>query len=131
MSDANNTVEAADALSHVPILRSLEAKVAPRHTALIVIDVQNDFCAPGGMMDKEGLDLSLAQAMGDRMPALIDAARKAGKEAEQDAAGRGSALVGKETPDCRIVRVEDGAEVSLRALEAAGRPLVLNFGSCS
>jgi len=78
MSDANNTVEAADALSHVPILRSLEAKVDPRHTALIVIDVQNDFCAPGGMMDKEGLDLSLAQAMGDRMPALIDAARKAG-----------------------------------------------------
>ena len=52
-------------------------------------------------------------------------------EAEQDAAGRGSALVGKETPDCRIVRVEDGEEVSLRALEAAGRPLVLNFGSCS
>ena len=78
MSDANTTVEAADALSHVPILRSLEEKVDPRHTALIVIDVQNDFCAPGGMMDKEGLDLSLAQAMGGRMPGLIDGARQAG-----------------------------------------------------
>ena len=78
MSDTSTTAEAADALSHVPILRTLEEKVDPRHAALIVIDVQNDFCAPGGMMDNEGLDVSSAQAMGDRMPGLIDAARRAG-----------------------------------------------------
>ena len=78
MSNADTTVEAADALSHVPILRTLEEKVDPRHCALVVIDVQNDFCAPGGMMDNEGLDLSFAQAMGDRMPGLIESARQAG-----------------------------------------------------
>ena len=84
MSDGNSsspkgtTVEAAGAISHVPMLRTLEEKVDPSHAALVVIDVQNDFCAPGGMMDGEGLDLSHAQAMAERIPGLLDAARGAG-----------------------------------------------------
>ena len=29
------------------MLRTLAEKVDPQHTAVIVVDVQNDFCAPG------------------------------------------------------------------------------------
>ena len=32
-------------------LTTLEAKTEPEHTALVVVDVQNDFCAEGGMLD--------------------------------------------------------------------------------
>ena len=45
------------------MLDTLEKKVDPRHGALVVVDVQNDFCAPGGMMDREGWDLSMVQGM--------------------------------------------------------------------
>jgi ureidoacrylate peracid hydrolase len=33
------------------LLLDLQSKVAPKHTALLVIDMQNDFCAPGGWTD--------------------------------------------------------------------------------
>ena len=73
-----NDLDIANRISHVPLLATLEAKVAPAHTALIVVDVQNDFCAPGGMMAEEGFDVSAVQAMADRLPQLIAAARVAG-----------------------------------------------------
>jgi ureidoacrylate peracid hydrolase len=69
---------AAAAVAHVEPLIGLERKVDPRHTALIVVDVQNDFCAEGGMMDREGLDLTGVQEMAGRLPELIAAAREAG-----------------------------------------------------
>lgn len=57
---------------------SLDEKVAPGHTALIVVDVQNEFCAPGGMMDREGLDLTMVQETVPRIAELIDGARAGG-----------------------------------------------------
>jgi ureidoacrylate peracid hydrolase len=77
------TEEAGDnpglsALAHGRPLVELGRKVSPAHTALVVIDVQNDFCAEGGMMDAEGLDLSGVQAMVPRLARLIDIARAAG-----------------------------------------------------
>jgi ureidoacrylate peracid hydrolase len=78
MTDTEAQFEAAERLSHRPLLRTLEQKVDPTHAALIVVDMQNDFCAPGGMMDKEGADLGAVQAMARRLPELIDAARQAG-----------------------------------------------------
>jgi ureidoacrylate peracid hydrolase len=68
----------AAALAHVEPLIGLERKIDPRHTALIVVDVQNDFCAEGGMMHAEGLDLTAVQAMAGRLPRLIEGARAAG-----------------------------------------------------
>ena len=59
-------------------LTTLEAKVDPEHTALVVVDVQNDFCAEGGMLDREGLDISRIQAMVPRLVDLIARAREAG-----------------------------------------------------
>ena len=72
------SLEAAAALSSRPLLVGLEQKVDPGHTALVVVDVQNDFCAPGGMMDKEGSDLEAVQQMAAALPRLIAEARAAG-----------------------------------------------------
>jgi ureidoacrylate peracid hydrolase len=74
----NEHLDPAQTLAHLPMLTTLEEKVDPRHTALIVVDVLNDFCAEGGMMDLEGQDVSTAQAMAARLPRLIQAARDAG-----------------------------------------------------
>ena len=68
----------AEKIAHVRPLGGLKDKVRPGHTALVVIDVQNDFCAPGGMMDHEGFDLGPAQDMAGRLPNLLSAARAAG-----------------------------------------------------
>jgi hypothetical protein len=38
-------LEIAARLAHRRVLRTLEEKVAPAHTALLVVDMQNDFCA--------------------------------------------------------------------------------------
>lgn len=65
-------------LSHREPLIGVSEKSAPGNAALIVVDMQNDFCAPGGMMDGEGLDLSYAQAAADRISELLEAARAAG-----------------------------------------------------
>ena len=69
---------AAEGLSRVPPLWSLAEKVAPAHTALAVVDVQNDFCSPEGMMSAEGLDVSAAVVTAERLENFIAAARRAG-----------------------------------------------------
>jgi len=78
MTDRNELYEIAQTIAHKPLLRGLRNKVAPRHTAIIVIDMQNDFVAKDGMMGKEGWNLSLAQEMAERLPGLLAAAREAG-----------------------------------------------------
>ena len=71
-------MEIARRLASRDLLDTLEAKVRPAHTALLVIDMQNDFCASGGLVSKDGRDLGEAQRMAKRLPAFIDAARRAG-----------------------------------------------------
>ncbi len=44
-------------------LDTLAKKVDPKNAALLVVDVQNDFAAEGGMMDREGNDLPMSQSM--------------------------------------------------------------------
>jgi ureidoacrylate peracid hydrolase len=72
----DENLEAARRIAHAPILGSLNEKVRAAHTALIVIDVQNDFCAEGGLVARGGRDVSAAQDMARRLPALIAGARK-------------------------------------------------------
>lgn len=57
------------------MLSTLSEKVDPRHAALVLVDVQNDFCADGGAMHREGRDLSLVKKMIPRLERLVDAAR--------------------------------------------------------
>lgn len=59
------------------MLRTLAEKVQPGHTALLMVDVQNDFCAEGGAMHREGFDVSAAAAMVPRLERLLEAARAA------------------------------------------------------
>jgi len=50
----------------------------PSHTALVVIDVQNDFCSPTGSLAALGFDTGAAQEMVPRLRRLVEAARRAG-----------------------------------------------------
>lgn len=60
------------------VLLTLEDKVDPRRAGLIVVDVQNDFCAPDGYFAKTGNDVSMVEAMIPRLEALIEGARAGG-----------------------------------------------------
>jgi ureidoacrylate peracid hydrolase len=59
------------------MLGTLSEKVDPRHAALVLVDVQNDFCADGGAMHREGRDLTLVKRMIPRLERLLEAARAA------------------------------------------------------
>ena len=59
------------------MLRHLAEKVDPRSAALLLVDVQNDFCAEGGAMHREGRDLSLVRTMIPRLERCSHAARAA------------------------------------------------------
>ena len=60
------------------MLNTLAEKVRPEHCAVLLVDVQNDFCADGGAIHREGRDLSLVQAMIPRLERFLGAARAAG-----------------------------------------------------
>jgi len=59
-------------------LRPLEQKLDREKSALVVIDVQNDFCSPGGYMHREGQDLTLVKDMMPRLRRFVEQARAAG-----------------------------------------------------
>lgn len=61
------------------IYDTLGEVVAPKHTALIVVDMQNDFLSPGGNSDvNERRDLSLVPKVIESLGRLVDEARAAG-----------------------------------------------------
>ena len=56
----------------------LEEKVAPKHVALLAIDLQNDFLSEGGYCHRSGHDISQGKAVIASNVQLIKAARRAG-----------------------------------------------------
>jgi nicotinamidase-related amidase len=50
--------------------------VDPSHTALVLIDIQNDFCTVGGTFDRFGYDVSMYAEMIPRTQRLLAAARR-------------------------------------------------------
>jgi nicotinamidase-related amidase len=60
------------------VFTTLEELVDPRHTALVVVDMQRDFCTPGGAFDQLGIDISIYPSMVPRLARLIEGARDAG-----------------------------------------------------
>lgn len=63
------------------VLTTLEQKIDPAHTAIVVVDMQNDFCAEGGYIHNTlGKDMSANGPLAGRIGGLVDAARDAGVE---------------------------------------------------
>ncbi len=61
------------------ILTSLSDRLEPKHTAIVVVDMQNDFCAEGGQLHKTlGVDMSANGPLAGRIMDLVRAARRAG-----------------------------------------------------
>ncbi|MBI4320480.1 MAG: cysteine hydrolase [Chloroflexi bacterium] len=56
----------------------LERKVDPKHTALVVVDLQNDFCHSDGCLSRRGVDRSGMQAMVPKLIEFIGTAREHG-----------------------------------------------------
>lgn len=62
----------------VPYAWPYDASLRPDNTALIIIDMQTDFCGKGGYVDAMGYDLSLTQAPIDPIKRLLTAMRAQG-----------------------------------------------------
>jgi len=76
MPDATNT--RARFVAADPYPWPFDGDLSPANTALMVIDMQTDFCGVGGYVDKMGYDLSLTRAPIEPIKAVLAAARAAG-----------------------------------------------------
>jgi len=59
-------------------LKTLSEQVDPKVAALLVIDMQNDFCHPQGVSGKRGRQLTMSIEMAPRLEAFIKECRHAG-----------------------------------------------------
>ena len=59
-------------------MKTLSELIRPAKTAVIVVDVQNDFCRPEGALGKAGQPTGAAMAMLPNLQSLLTAARAAG-----------------------------------------------------
>lgn len=58
------------------LLDTVEKRLKPAHSAVLVIDMQNDFCAEAGYVEKVvGKDVSACRAVVPEVMALVEAAR--------------------------------------------------------
>lgn len=50
-------------------------RIDPQHSAVLVIDMQNDYCHPEGQLGRQGLDMTPIVEMAPRLVAFLDEAR--------------------------------------------------------
>lgn len=62
---------------HHTVLEELSEIADPAHTAVLVIDMQNDFCSPEGFFGRRGMNLTMIQAMVPKLGQFLATARSA------------------------------------------------------
>ncbi len=65
-------------IASVPYAWPYDGQLTPANTALIIIDMQTDFCGVGGYVDKMGYDLSMTRAPIAPLQRLLAEARRVG-----------------------------------------------------
>lgn len=57
------------------MLTTLAQKISPKHAAVLVIDMQNDFCHEDGIIARQGRNMTFKKAMAPRLVKFLSAAR--------------------------------------------------------
>lgn len=57
-------------------LEKLKTKVNPEHTALVIIDMQRDYCCEGGVFEKLGFGLEAPKLLASRLNEFINKIRR-------------------------------------------------------
>jgi nicotinamidase-related amidase len=65
-------------IASTPYAWPYDGDFTPQNTALVIIDMQTDFCGVGGYVDKMGYDLSMTRAPIEPIKALLAEARRVG-----------------------------------------------------